>query len=542
MELVSCPTKSLPIAIDWVTCSSTFMQSSLIGFSRGEMTNECFHAVNPKNGQALPDLYVKASLDDVEKACRLAKKASLELGQLDGKRKSSFLIELAQQVESLEEEVVLTMSSETGLPEARVRAETMRTCGQLRMFAKLVAVGDWVDARIDRAQPNRKPLPKPDMRSMLRPIGPIAVFCASNFPLAFSVAGGDSASAWAAGCPVIVKAHHAHPGTALLIGQAVVRAIKKWGLPEGSFSLIFGDGKKVGRSLAQNSCIQAIGFTGSRSGGQALFDLANAREDPIPVFAEMSSVNPLFVFPGMSDQGIEEFSDGLTTSVTLGVGQFCTNPGIVFYPRGKIGNKFISSFSEKMKAFVPSPMLHEGIRKAYCEGFDDLASSSEVEIIYKKEPSEAVGVHAGAGILATTIEFFKRKTSLWNEVFGPSTLLVSYQEVDELLEIAKDMDGQLTASLFGNSSDLDSYSDLVLCLETKVGRLLFNEFPTGVEVCRSIVHGGPFPATTDGRSTSVGEGAILRFARPVCYQGFPDDLLPMELREDNPLGLKRSEN
>lgn len=518
------------------------MESSLLGYSRGDASAKTFQAVNPENGQTLPLNYAMASEEEVEEACRLADQAAPITAQFKGPRKAEFLRALADGIEEVVGDLVPMMSGETGLPEPRVRAETGRTCGQLRMFAKLVEEGNWVDARIDRAQPNRDPLPKPDLRAMLRPIGPVAVFCASNFPLAFSVAGGDSASAWAAGCPVVVKAHHAHPGTALLIGQVIVNTLKECDWPEGAFSLLFGEGRTVGQSLVKNSRIKAVGFTGSRAGGRALFDLANGREEPIPVFAEMSSVNPIFVLPGMGEGRIEEFTTGLMGSATLGVGQFCTNPGIVFHPSGEFGDQFISAYVEKMKSVNASPMLHQGICDSYTKGILSLSSCDGVHVEYQlKTHEDAQGSYAGPCVLSVSVDDFIKDSSMMDEVFGPSTLLVSYHSADQLFDVINKMEGQLTATVFGENEDLNTHGSFLDHLELKAGRLLFNQFPTGVEVCEAVVHGGPYPATTDGRSTSVGTGAILRFVRPVCYQGFPDEWLPEELREGNPLGVNRSE-
>ena len=515
-------------------------ESSLIGFSRGSATDASFHATNPATGETSDLSFCKASESEVLKACQLASDASLKMAALSGAQKAAFLRDLAERIEGLVDQLVVTMTSETGLPEPRVRGETGRTAFQLRMFADLVESGHWVDARIDRAQPDRQPLPKPDLRSMLRPVGPVVVFCASNFPLAFSVAGGDSASAWAAGCPVIVKAHHAHPGTALLVGKAVVESVRASGLPEGAFSLIFGDGRTVGHALVGHPAVKAVGFTGSRAGGRALFDLASHREEPIPVYAEMSSVNPIFILPGLGEERMNEIAGGLQGSATLGAGQFCTNPGIVFYPRGAGGESLVATYVGKMKETASAPMLHKGIRKAYGEGLDALAGCEGVEVLVPaSDDSGGGGCHAGASVLSTDAANFLNNEKMVDEVFGPSTLLVSYDSPEDLIRIADSLEGQLTASLFGDGSGLSEFGGLLDVLETKAGRLLFNQYPTGVEVCASVVHGGPYPATTDSRSTSVGTGAILRFARPVCYQGFPDDFLPDELKEGNPADITR---
>ena len=517
-------------------------ETSLIGFSKGSTNDATFNAKNPASGEVLGLSFCKASEDDVLKACELGSEASLAMAALSGAQKASFLRDLADRIDGLADQLVVTMTAESGLPEPRVRGETGRTTFQLRMFANLVETGNWVDARIDRAQPDRQPLPKPDLRSMLRPVGPVVVFCASNFPLAFSVAGGDSASAWAAGCPVIVKAHHAHPGTALLVGEAVVDAVQASGLPEGAFSLIYGDGRTVGQFLVTNAAIKAVGFTGSRAGGRALFDLASQRDEPIPVYAEMSSVNPIFILPGLEEKRMSEIATGLQGSATLGVGQFCTNPGIVFYPRGAGGESLVAEYVEKMKEATPAPMLHKGIRTAYAEGLESLGRLEGVEVIMPASTDSGPGeCHAGASVLSTDAESFLSNERMVEEVFGPSTLLVSYETQADLIRIADALEGQLTASLFGEEKQLPEFEELLDLLETKAGRLLFNQYPTGVEVCASVVHGGPYPATTDGRSTSVGTGAILRFARPVCYQGFPDELLPVELKDDNPMKISRSE-
>lgn len=518
------------------------MESSFIGYSRGDYSSKTFQAVNPATGEKLPTHYAYASDEEVSLACELAKNVSLPLSELSGKAKADFLMTLAESLDSIADALVETMTNETGLPEARVRGETARTSGQLRMFAKLVEEGSWVDARIDRAQPDREPLPKPDLRSMLRPVGPVAVFCASNFPLAFSVAGGDTASAWAAGCPVIVKAHHAHPGTAFLVAEKVVESMKKCNWPEGAFSLLYGEGRTVGQSLVSNPAVKAVGFTGSRSGGRALFNLASQRPEPIPVFAEMSSINPLFVLSEMDEIKVEDFSSGLCGSATLGVGQFCTNPGIVFHPGGEWGEKFITQYADKMKEVSASPMLHSGIKDAFELGLKALASCEGVELVHKTTlDNDAEGSFAGPAVLSCCGKDFLADDAMMDEVFGPSTLLVSYDSREELLEIARQLEGQLTVSVFGESADLNDSNDLMMILETKAGRILFNQFPTGVEVCPSVVHGGPYPATTDARTTSVGTGAILRFARPVCYQGFPEEWLPDELKEENPLKITRSE-
>ena len=519
------------------------IESSLIGFSRGEQGGSSFHAVNPANGESLPVEYVGCSENEVSRACDLAHSAQLVMASLSGSKKAIFLKAVAERIDSSVEQLVEMMTQETGLPEARVRAETGRTSGQLRMFANLLEDASWVDARIDRALPERTPVPKPDLRAMLRPVGPVAVFCASNFPLAFSVAGGDTASALAAGCPVVVKAHHAHPGTALIIGKLITETVCEQGLPEGTFSLLFGDGRTVGQSLVKNPFLKAVGFTGSRSGGRALFDLASARSEPIPVFAEMSSVNPIFLLPELDEVKMKETASGLFVSATMGVGQFCTNPGIVFYPDNDAGAIFRNLFVEKMNSYESGVMLHMGIADSFLTGVKRVSDLEGVEkLLEKKSVSATGGCTVGPSVIHTDVKYFLSKPELADEVFGPSTMLVSYSTPDELLEVSNALDGQLTTSLFGTELSLQKNTDLLNILETKAGRILFNQFPTGVEVCPSIVHGGPYPATSDGRSSSVGTSAILRFSRPVCYQGFPQELLPDELKDSNPLGIRRTES
>ena len=518
------------------------IETSLIGFSRGEESDSFFHAVNPVTGDNLDVQYGCSSESEVERAGELAHLAAQPLASLSGSEKAKFLLSVADRIDAAVEELVITMTLETALPEGRVRGETGRTSGQLRMFAKLLEEGSWVDARIDRAIPDREPVPKPDLRAMLRPIGPVAVFCASNFPLAFSVAGGDTASALAAGCPVIVKAHHAHPGTALIVGRLVVEAVLEHGLPEGTFSLIFGEGRTIGQAIVKNPRLKAVGFTGSREGGRALFDLASNRTEPIPVFAEMSSVNPLFLMPELDEGKMQEIAEGLFTSATMGVGQFCTNPGIVFYPNNEMGAIFRNSFVEKMKTFGTASMLHKGICDSYLTGIKQISNQAGVEELFQSETHHDNSSAVGSCVLNTDVECFLSNPALSDEVFGPATLLVSYSDSDELIKVAQGMEGQLTASLFGTEESLNKNESILDILETKVGRMLFNQFPTGVEVCPSIIHGGPYPATTDSRSTSVGTAAILRFVRPVCYQGFPEDLLPLELRDSNPLKINRTES
>ena len=516
--------------------------TSIIGNQRGSGSNSPIYGVTPASGETLQPAYFSASEAEVNQACELAQSAFSKLSALSGKDKAAFLRKVAENIEGIVEELVQRAPAETGLPEPRIRMETGRTCNQLRLFATLVEEGSWVDARIDLANPDRQPIPKPDTRSMLRPVGPVVVFCASNFPLAFSTAGGDTASAFAAGCPVIVKAHHAHPGTAELVGNAVLKAVQECGLPEGTFSLLYGSGRTVGNQLVQHPAVKAVGFTGSRSGGRALFNLASARPEPIPVYAEMSSINPVIILPETLAVNGDTILTGLHGSATLGVGQFCTNPGIVFLPASEDGKAFAKKYAEQMTGSPAGTMLHSGIRDAYEQGLDAQSGNSAVEILTRHSAGAGAGnCNVGTAVFATTAEDFLANPELAEEIFGPATLLVYYKDNAQVLKLISGMEGQLTATIFGTDSEVAGAGDLVAALEVKAGRLLFNQFPTGVEVCQSMVHGGPYPATTDGRSTSVGTGAILRFARPVCYQNFPQSLLPEELKDGNPLGIRRIE-
>jgi 2,5-dioxopentanoate dehydrogenase len=516
------------------------VETSLIGSSRGQVSEDVFHAKNPATGEVSSTAYAAATESETDYAAELAQQAAPILSLLTGSQKAHFLRVVADNVDAIVNELVSVVTLETGLPEPRVRGETARTSGQLRMFADLVEEGSWVDARIDHAIPDRQPIPKPDLRSMLRPIGPVGVFCASNFPLAFSVAGGDTASALAAGCPVIVKAHHAHPSSALAVGKAVQAAVISCDLPEGTFSLLYGGGRTVGQRLVRHPALKAVGFTGSRSGGRALFDLAASRSAPIPVYAEMSSVNPVFLLPEALAERGEEIALGLQGSATLGAGQFCTNPGIVIYENGDAGDAFKTAYAKAMNETAPATMLHSGIRDAFEKGVSAITEISDIAILADSGKERGPGgCSVSTAVFAVDAESFLSTKALSEEIFGPATLLVACSDRQQMLAVARNLEGQLTASLFGNISELSNASDLVDLLETKAGRLIFNQFPTGVEVCQSMVHGGPYPATSDSRSTSVGTGSILRFARPVCYQGFPEERLLAELRDENPLSISR---
>jgi NADP-dependent aldehyde dehydrogenase len=513
---------------------------SLLGQNRLKPVGSPRHAINPATGAALDPAYYWATSQEVESAAQLATSAFAEYRVWPAKKRAAFLRRIAELIEANAATIQERGNQETGLPLARLQAETGRTCGQLRLFASLIEDGWWLDARIDHADPNRKPLPKADVRSMLAPLGPVVVFSSSNFPLAFSVAGGDTASALAAGCPVIVKPHHGHLGTSELVALCVQQAARECGAPDGTFSMLYGAGREVGIALVKHPLVKAVGFTGSRQGGRALMDAAAARPEPIPVYAEMGSINPVFILPGAMRANAEALATGLHGSVTLGVGQFCTNPGLVFTETGSAAQPFLQKLEILIAGTPPGTMLTADLCSAYRAGVEKFSRTAGVKRAANASADAGAGnSQAGAALFVTNAETFLGNHLLTEEIFGPSTLVVQHNSREQMLAAARQLEGQLTATIHGTPEDLAANRDLIAILETKAGRLLFNGFPTGVEVCHAMTHGGPYPATSDGRSTSVGTRAIERFTRPQCYQNFPDAALPDELKEANPLGLWR---
>lgn len=509
---------------------------SLLGAGTGVTGGKIFNGVKAADGSPLPGDFHSASHDDVNTAARLAAEAFATYGRWPAARRAGLLRAIAARLEANAAAIVARAALETALPEARLQGELGRTCFQLRLYGGAAESGLALGARIDHGDPARKPLPKPDLRSLLRPIGPVAVFGASNFPLAFSVAGGDTASALAAGCPVVVKAHPGHPGTSEMVGRLVAEAVAEVGAPEGVFSLLFDAGHEIGAALVTHPCIRAVGFTGSITGGRALMDIAAARPDPIPVFAEMGSVNPMFLLRGAIEDRAEQIAAGLHASITGGVGQFCTKPGIVFVEETPALPAFLTKLSELVAATPAGVMLHAGIREAYIHGVQRLQVAAGVDSLGAPRGGRCT-VHAS--LFITNAPTFLTRQDLWHEVFGPTALVVRCASVDEMLAAAAALDGQLTASVHARPAELAEQNELVELLATRAGRVIHDGFPTGVEVAHAMVHGGPWPATSDGRSSSVGTSAISRFQRPVCYQNFPDAALPEELREANPLRLPR---
>ncbi|MFN9513064.1 MAG: aldehyde dehydrogenase (NADP(+)) [Akkermansiaceae bacterium] len=518
---------------------TTLTGTSFIGYSRSTGTQPCGQAVNPATGEALAPVYLSATPEEVEKAMALAAAAFPVYSNLPGKTRAAFLRKIAEKIEAVVEDIVIRGPQETALPEPRMRGETGRTVGQLRLFAALLEEGSWVDARIERAQPDRQPIPKVDLRSMLRPLGPVAVFCASNFPLAFSVAGGDTASALAAGCPVVVIAHSSHPGCAEIVANAVIAAAQESGMPEGVFSVLYGGGRTVGQAVVKHPVIQAVGFTGSRAAGTALMDTAAKRPQPIPVYAEMSSINPIVFLPGALAKGEAALAEAYFGSLTLGAGQFCTNPGLVFLPTGQ-GDEFLAKLKSLIEVGSPATMLNAAICKAFADATESLSNISGVKVLARSSAEKKHGQCAPA-VFVVGIEDFLKNEQLQAEMFGPGSLIVRGNTAQIEAAIAK-LEGQLTATVHGTPEELSQYAGIVNALQQRAGRLIYNGFPTGVEVCSSMVHGGPFPSTSDGRSTSVGTMAIFRFCRAIAWQSFPDASLPIELQDGNPLGIKRMEN
>ncbi|BCG01763.1 fatty aldehyde dehydrogenase (plasmid) [Paraburkholderia sp. PGU19] len=515
----------------------TIAGHSLIGAASASNTNDVFNGVNARTGEPLAPDFHGATLDELERACALADSAFDTFREITLEERAVFLEAIGQEIEKIGDTLIERCMTETGLPRTRLEGERTRTIGQLKLFANVLRNGDFLDARIDPALPERKPLPRVDLRQRSIALGPVAVFGASNFPLAFSVAGGDTASALAAGCPVIVKAHCAHPGTSELVGRAIQSAVARCGLPEGVFSLLFDGGVVIGQGLVADKRIKAVGFTGSRAAGLALMKIANAREEPIPVYAEMSAINPVVLLPHALAARGAQIGRQFAASLTLGAGQFCTNPGLVLAVDSDALRAFEQAASAVLSDTAAQTMLTPGIHANYCMGVQRLDTSEHVERL----ANGATGgrYDAQASLFATNAAAFASEPSLHEEVFGPTSLIVRCSDLSVLHEVLKSIEGQLTISVHMDAADRDACGALTPTLERKAGRILVNGFGTGVEVGHAMVHGGPFPATSDARTTSVGSRAIERFLRPVSYQDWPNDLLPRALRNENPYGLAR---
>jgi len=512
---------------------------NLIGYHYTVADGKAFHATDPASGRELPGDFFPASLDDVDMALALAEKAYTIYRYTDKKTKADFLRSIASEIDALGTELIERAISESGLPQGRLEGERGRTTGQLKLFADLVEEGSWIEAVIDNALPDRKPAPRVDIRKMLIPVGPVVVFGASNFPLAFSVAGGDTASALAAGCPVIVKAHPAHPGTSALVAEAINKAAKKHNLPEGIFSILYDNGYAIGEALVKHPKTKIVTFTGSYKGGMALVKMAQEREAPIPVFAEMGSINPTILLPEALENRGEQIAEQYAASITLGAGQFCTNPGLLLAISSPATDRFKKALSEAIEKIGSSTMLTPGIAKNYAELSEDMRDEAGVSILGRGNLNGEKPNQAQPMIAEVNASSFLVNPKLKEEVFGPYSLLVVAGFEVQLQHVLDALQGQLTATIVADEGDLKKYKALIQNITSIAGRVILNNVPTGVEVVHAMQHGGPFPATSDSRFTSVGTGAIKRFVRPVSWQNWNNDLLPDELKNGNPLKIWR---
>ncbi|MGM3278397.1 aldehyde dehydrogenase (NADP(+)) [Ralstonia sp. 24A2] len=518
----------------------TLTGDMLIGFSAHRGTDGVRYAFNPAtNAEISEPLFGMGGATEVDRAAKLASRAFDAYRHLPLEKRATFLEQIAENILAIGDELIARAHQESGLPVARLQGERARTVSQLRMFAKVVRDGHFLAAALDHAQPERQPLPRADLRLAKMPLGPVAVFGASNFPLAFSVAGGDTASALAAGAPVVVKAHSAHLGTSELVGRAIQKAAKDLALPEGVFSLLMGEGNALGEALVAHPAIKAVGFTGSRQGGLALVRIASARPEPIPVYAEMSSINPVFLLPGALEVRAEAIGKSFVDSLTMGAGQFCTNPGLVIALDGPDLNRFMQSAKEALATKSAQTMLTPGIHAAYRAGTGTVDDLDGVKRVAQGLSADGLQNAAEAALYTTDVQRLLATPALEAEVFGPASLVVRAANIEEMLEVAEHVEGQLTVTLHMESKDHALAQRLLPVLERKAGRILANGYPTGVEVCHAMVHGGPFPSTSNPMFTSVGATAIERFLRPVCYQDIPDALLPDAIKEGNPLSLSR---
>ena len=498
----------------------------------GGNSADSFTATNPSNGETLECEFLEASQSDIDAAVAAADEAFDQLQTVTSDKIGDLLDAIADGIDAAGDRLLDRAHAETGLPMGRLQGERGRTTNQTRIFAQMARADDWRQPRIDAGNPDRTP-PKPDVRTMLFGVGPVVVFGASNFPLAISVVGTDTVSALAARCPVIVKAHPAHPGTCEILAEVISEAVGKVGLPAGTFSLLQGKSNEFGKSLVQHPAVAAVAFTGSLRGGRALFDAVNAREIPIPFYAEMGSSNPVFILPGAMKQRAAEIATGYVQSVNLGVGQFCTNPGIVLGVEGDALEQFLSAVKSSASDVSPATMLHPGIHKSYQDAQENLESITGVEKIASSDQPPVDGAHqAACNIYGADISVLQKSSEVHDEVFGPSSVVLRCQSTEQMLEYASSLDGHLTATIHGTEEDLNSNLKLVRLLQRKVGRIVFNGFPTGIEVCNAMHHGGPYPATTHSFYTSIGHQSIFRFTKPVCFQGFPKECLPPQLQSE----------
>ena len=513
-----------------------------LGYSTSALGPHTFQSYVPAQNSSLPEPFYAATTEEITAAMQLAQQAARLFPKVSAARRADFLVAITEEMLACGDELLERAHLETGLPMARLQGERARTIGQLLLFANLVREGSWVEASIDTAQPDRTPLPKPDLRKMLVPMGTVVVFGSSNFPFAYSVAGVDTAPALAAGNPVVVKAHPAHPGVSDLTAQAIVRAAKRTQMPDGVFSMLYDDGYAVGTALVKHPVTKAVGFTGSIRGGMALHRLAQERPDPIPVFAEMGSVNPVVLLPEALETRKETIAKQLAGSVTLGAGQFCTNPGLVFALDTPALSDFQALYAHEISQVASTSMLTSGICQSYYRLRDEVLAQPDVETLAKGSIHTEASNQSQATIARVSGKAFIQQPTLHEEVFGPFSLLVVCTDVNELETALSLLHGQLTATVMGGADEVKKYEGVVDRLAERSGRLIMNGVPTGVEVCTSMQHGGPFPASSDARFGSVGRHAILRFVRPQSFQDWADSLLPDELKNNNPLGIRRLVN
>jgi len=512
-----------------------------IGNNLSAKGSKTYTTFNPQLNKENEFSFVEATSEEIDQAVRLAKNAYHEFSGISGTRKADFLNVIADEILALDNRLIKTYCSETGLPEGRALGERGRTVGQLRSFAELVKEGSWVEASIDTALSNRTPVAKPDLRKMLIPLGPVVVFGASNFPLAYSTAGGDTAAAFAAGCPVIVKSHPMHAGTGELVASAIVKAAKKTSMPNGVFSNLNSSGIEVGVALVKHPGVKAVGFTGSIRGGRALFDIASQREEPIPVFAEMGSINPVVILPKSAQYRGEDLANTYAGSITLGTGQFCTNPGLLLGIKGAALTSFINYLSDAITKIEPSCMLHPNIIGAYESNRQKAVSQKGLQVVADYQLDVQTN-YARQTVSTVEGKTFLENLTLHQEVFGPYSIVVQCEDIAQMEQIISKLEGQLTGTIIAEESELGKYPGVVEALQNRVGRLIYNGVPTGVEVCPSMHHGGPYPASTDSRFTAVGIHAIKRWVRPISYQDWPDSQLPDALKDSNPLGITRLVN
>lgn len=501
----------------------------LINGEEVKSTGKNIFAVNPSTNENIDLGFSSAEFEHVDLAAQSAWQSFDDYRNISSAVRAGFLRAIADQIMALGDTLVQKAIEESGLPQGRIEGERMRTCNQLKHFADHIEQEKWQSTRVDHALPERTP-PRSDLRYQKIALGPVAVFGASNFPLAFSVAGGDTASALASGCPVVVKAHSAHPGTSWLVGKAIHKAVISTGMPKGVFSLLFGSGNDIGTKLVQHPLIKAVGFTGSRSGGLAILNVANSRPEPIPVYAEMSSINPLFVFADSLEKNTDAIAQGFAGSLSMGAGQFCTNPGVLVYSKSASSDQFLEKLNEAVRATPAQTMLTPGIKSAYDNGVTNLSNISGLSLV--SQGIESTGPNqCQTAIYKTSAEQFINNESMKDEVFGACCVAVECDNESQFVDVAESIEGQLTCTVHCTPLDYEQAKCLVPVLERKAGRLIFNGYPTGVEVCQAMVHGGPFPATSNSMTTSVGSSAIERFLRPVCFQDFPSELLPNSMKD-----------